>query len=241
MNVLSSFSYAEPVLGVSELARRLGYDKSVVHRLLTTLRNAGWVERTADARYRLSLKAYEMGQQVVAGLDLRDVAHAPLERLRVATGMTSHVAVLAAPDIVFVDRIETPAMLGVSARLGRRRPAHSSAAGKCLLAFGSNAAVDVVVAAGLRRLAPRTITSRTLLLRTLAEVRRLGYSVSVDESAPGLTSIGAPVFDRTGACTAAVAVSGPTVKVPEDVHARIARQVVSAAAEISKGLVAVRS
>ena len=46
MAVISAFSYAEPVLGVSELSRRLGLGKSTVHRLLTTLVADGFVERT---------------------------------------------------------------------------------------------------------------------------------------------------------------------------------------------------
>ena len=118
-DVLSSFSFAEPVLGVSELARRLGMGKSTVYRLLTTLVRAGWVEQTPDSRYRLSLKVYELGQQVVAGLDLRDVAHTPLEVLRTQTGLTTHVAVLSVPDVVYVDRFESPGMIAV---LGTARP-----------------------------------------------------------------------------------------------------------------------
>ena len=161
-DVLSSFSFAEPVLGVSELARRLGMGKSTVYRLLTTLVRAGWVEQTPDSRYRLSLKVYELGQQVVAGLDLRDVAHTPLEVLRSQTGLTTHVAVLSVPDVVYVDRFESPGMVAVSARLGRRRPAHGSSAGKCLLAFGERAQVDAVVQAGLH--APRTADHQVALV-----------------------------------------------------------------------------
>ena len=48
-DVLSSFSFAEPVLGVSELARRLGMGKSTVYRLLTTLVRAGGSSRPPTA------------------------------------------------------------------------------------------------------------------------------------------------------------------------------------------------
>ena len=37
MAVISAFSYGEPMLGVSELARRLDLGKSTVHRILVTL------------------------------------------------------------------------------------------------------------------------------------------------------------------------------------------------------------
>ena len=177
MAVISAFSYAEPVLGVSELSRRLGLGKSTVHRLLTTLAADGFVERTPDERYRLSLKLYEIGQQVVASLELREVAHTPLERLRNASGETSHLAVLAVPDVVYLDRFESPSTLRMFTRFGRRTPAHCTSSGKCLLAFGRSADVERVIEAGLSRLGPRTITGRTMFRRALTEVRRRGYAL----------------------------------------------------------------
>src|SRR6476646_6279464 len=52
LRILRSFSYSEPTLGVSELARRLGLGKSTVHRLLQALVRQGFVTRTPDGRYR---------------------------------------------------------------------------------------------------------------------------------------------------------------------------------------------
>ncbi|MGZ4672618.1 MAG: helix-turn-helix domain-containing protein, partial [Ilumatobacteraceae bacterium] len=78
--MLEAFSFAEPVLGVSEIARKLDMGKSTVHRALSTLLERGYVSKTPDDRYRLGLKLHEMGQLVVSGLRLHEVAHGPLER-----------------------------------------------------------------------------------------------------------------------------------------------------------------
>ncbi len=121
MAVISAFSYGDPVLGVSELARRLDLGKSTVHRILTTLADDGFVERTADERYRLSIKMYEVGQQVAASIELRELVHPALERLRNESGETAHVAVLSGTDVVYVDRLESPHMLRLLTRVGRRR------------------------------------------------------------------------------------------------------------------------
>lgn len=240
MAVLSAFSYAEPVLGVSELARRLGMGKSTVHRILATLMVDGFVERTPDDRYRLSLKLYEIGQQVVASQELREVAHPVLERLRIESGETAHLAVLSGTDVVYLDRLESPHMLHMFAIEGRRRAAHATSSGKCLLAFGSADAVEQVVAGGLPRLGPRTITTRPVLMRALRDVRRIGHAVSVDESAPGVVSAGAPVFGIDGSCVAAVSVAGPISRMPIDGLDRYARLVVGAAADVSRALAASR-
>ena len=86
MAVVSAFSYSEPVLGVSELSRRLGLGKSTVHRILATLLADGFVEQTRDERYRLSIKMYDIGQQVAASIELRELVHPVLERLRNENG-----------------------------------------------------------------------------------------------------------------------------------------------------------
>ena len=236
LRLLQQFSYAEPVLGVSELARRMGLAKSTVHRLLTTLLDEGFVQKTPDDRYRLGLRLYDLGQLVVNSLELREVAHPVLERLRNETGETVHLAVLEGADVVYLERFESPSTLRLFGRLGRRMPAHTTSSGKCLLAFSAPEAVDAVVAAGLPRLAPRTITSRSMLVRVLRQVRRDGYARSIDESEPGVTSVGAPVFGFDGSVIAAVSVAGPSLRISPESIPRYSRLVRRAADVVSTGM-----
>jgi DNA-binding IclR family transcriptional regulator len=236
LSIISAFTFADPVLGVSELARRLELPKTTVHRLLATLVSEGFVERTTGGRYRLSLRLYEIGQQAVQSNRIRQVGHGPLERLRNETGETAHLAVLSGVDVLYVDRFESPQLVKLFSRLGRRNAAHATSSGKCLLAFGSLADVKTVIAGGLPRLAPRTVTTSAALGRALAETRQKGYAVSVHESVQDIVSVGAPIFDRLGSCVAAVSVAGPILRLPPDHLDPTIRLVLRCAADISKGL-----
>ncbi len=236
LSILTVFSTSEPVMGVSQISRRLALPKTTVHRLLTILVAEGWMTRTSQGRYRLGLRVYEVGQQAVEGHGLRQIGHEALERLHNATGETTHLAVLSGADVLYVDRLESPQLMPLFLRLGRRASAHSTSSGKCLLAYGSAKDVDAVIAAGLPRLAPRTITTPALFKQALAEVRKKGYALSIDESAPEVVSIGAPIFDRKGDCVAAVSVVGPSMRIPADSYARTVKLVVKCAADISKAL-----
>ena len=194
--MISAFSYGEPVLGVSELSRRLGLGKSTVHRILTTLADDGFVERTADDRYRLSLKMYEIGPQVAASNELRELVHPCLERLRNDSGETAHLAVLSGTDVVYLDRLESPQMLRLFTRVGRRRAAHATSSGKCLLAFGAPADLDRV--RGRRPAAARAAHDH-LALDAAAHAGRgrgRGYAMSVEEAAPGMVSSAAADLRR---------------------------------------------
>ena len=117
-------------------------------------------------------------------------------------------------------------------QVGRRRAAHATSSGKVLLAFGAPADIDRVVAGGMPRLGPRTITSRSMLERALADVRADGYAVSVEESARGVSSVAAPIFDGVGECVAAMSVAGPITRMPADQLDHFARMVVAATASI---------
>ncbi len=146
-----------------------------------------------------------------------------------------HFAVLDGADVVFVEQFESAGLVRMFNRVGRRVAAHATSSGKCLLAFNESA-VEEVVQRGLRRRAPRTITSRALLEETLDRVRTLGYSVSVEESEPGVASVGAPVFGRDGSCIAAVAMAGPSLRMSDEQLMRAVRQVRRCAAEISEAM-----
>ena len=228
--VLQAFSYDHPVLGVSELSRQLGMGKSSVHRILSTLAEQGFVTKTADDRYRLGLKL------VVNSLELREVAHVPLERLRNETGETVHLAVLEGADVVYLHRFESQATLRMFSRLGRRIPAHTTSSGKCLLAFGTDEEVEVVVNAGLRRIGPRSVTSKGPFLDVLKTVRANGYAVSVEENERGVISVGAPVFGHDRTCVAAVSIAGPMLRMTAEKIPTYARQVRRCALEISSGM-----
>src|SRR5260370_817927 len=93
--VLDALSNGDSELGTNEIARRTGINASTVARLLATLAGAGMVERvTATGRYRLGLRLLQLGNTVLARLDLREVARPHLQALVAKTGET---ATLSAP------------------------------------------------------------------------------------------------------------------------------------------------
>ncbi len=236
LRILEAFSYAEPVLGVSEVSRKVGVGKSTAHRAMVTLCETGYLTRTADGRYRLGWKLHEMGQLVVAGLRLHEVAHEPLERLRRECDLAVNLVVLDGTDAVYIEQFESVGVARNFRQSGRRAPAASTSSGKCLLAFSDPSLVDSIIAAGLPVLGPRAITSDAVFRSVLDQIRKDGYVVSVEERTRGLTSIGAPVFGRAGHCVAAVSVVGPTPQLSDEALERYIRLVRACASRIGRAV-----
>ncbi len=208
--VLKEFSSERPELGVSELARRLGLGKSTVHRLLTTLTEEQLLVKTLDTgRYRLGLAMYDLGNTAVTGLNLHAALAPPMNWLQDATGGTVHAGVLDLREVIYIERLDSPHMLRLFIKVGRRQPAHSTSTGKCLLAHLDKATLNRILDGWvMERKTEHTLTDLTMFRRQLAEVRRLGYACNLEESELGVVSVSAPIRDRTQSVVAAVSVAG---------------------------------
>jgi IclR family transcriptional regulator, KDG regulon repressor len=236
--LLSSFSAAEPELGVSELARRLGLAKSAVHRLLITLAGERLVEQNpATGRYRLGIRIYELGAIVSSHLDLHDAVALYIDDLRNRTGETVHVAILDGAEVVYVERRESPRTLRAFGRIGHRNFAHCTSTGKVLLAYLPPEDLERTLdGRDLVARTPYTITGREALLAELERVRSLGHAENVNEGEVGLGSVAAPIRDASGRVIAAISVAGPVARLEGEMMRRFAAATMETAAAISERL-----
>jgi IclR family transcriptional regulator, acetate operon repressor len=101
-------------------------------------------------------------------------------------------------------------------------PYHCTAVGKVLIAFG---AADLP-AAPLEALTPLTIVDRDALAAEVATVRRDGCAIAMDELEVGLSSLAAPVFGAGHEVLAALAISGPTLRLNPERVAELCPQLI---------------
>lgn len=202
---------------LTELATGLGLSKSTVLRLAAPLREARLVDQdTESGRYRLGPQNALLGQVYLERLDVRRVASPLLQQLAEEVGETVHLLTFDAPEIVYIDKVESPQPVRMHSRIGSRQPAYCTATGKAFLAHATEDVVDLVIAAGLPARTEFTITSPDRLRADLALTRRRGYAIDDIENEHDIRCAAAPVFDHTGAVTTAVSVSGPASRITPD-------------------------
>lgn len=236
--LLREFGKGQQLLGVSDLARRLGIAKSTAHRIVHTLTAEGLLERDEETgTYRLSLVMQSLGASAQGSSDLHRAAAVALDRLRNATKETVQIAVLDGCDALYVERRESPQTLRVFGRLGNRAAAHTTSTGKLLLAFLPPDELEKRLA-GMRltRKTPYTITDMGVLRAHLAQIRARGWSENVNETELGIAAISAPIRDRTGEVIAALSVAGPVLRLDEGNLRRFVPTVIECAALVSRQL-----
>jgi IclR family acetate operon transcriptional repressor len=199
-------------VGVTELARRLGLGASTVHVLLSTLVDFGFVDARPGGRYRLGLRAFEVGVSVREYVRLCEPLGPSLEQLAVRSEEAASLAVRRGLDALIVARCESSHVLRAEIRVGTPMPLHASASGKCLLAGMPDEQVALLYANGGlgHGGTPHAVKTIEQLTAQLRKVRADGHAINRDEFMDEITAIAAPVRDRSGAVAAAVSLAGPT-------------------------------
>jgi IclR family KDG regulon transcriptional repressor len=198
LTVLLELSDNGPMTAAA-LARSLKLNRTVVHRLLTTLHRRGFVTRTENG-YAPGAILMRIAERVQP--ELRAAAHAVLSDLadRLEETIVLHVA--DGTDAVVLDQVVSQNhVLRVEHRIGSRHPLHTAASGRALLAFLGPAAVDRAL---------KGVENAATVQRELDGVRSLGYAMSHDELQEGVHGLAIPVLTDRHHAIASVAVLVPT-------------------------------
>jgi DNA-binding IclR family transcriptional regulator len=215
LSVLSAFGGPEHDLGVTELARRLGMNKNMVHRALTTLAADGYVTRDASGtRYRLGYRVLTL-----AGaddeFDIRALARPVLEELHALTGESVFLSIIVGRARVNVDWIEARGRRVSASRRGRSVPLHCTKMSRALLAcLGDREIADYLAsAAPLTRydaVFPETADATAQdVWDDIGRVRRDGFITWRNPQQYSANYIAFPVLDGHGRPHALVTVGGP--------------------------------
>ncbi|MDH6593431.1 IclR family KDG regulon transcriptional repressor [Variovorax sp. TBS-050B] len=199
---------------VTELAQAFGMARSNAHRTLQTLVECGWaVQDPATSAYRPSLRLFELGALVSEAADLGALMRPHLAALAQATGETIHLAVLDGPEIVYLDKFDSPLPVAAYSRIGGRAAACCVAAGKALLAANrlDESALRELFGT-LQAHTPHSITGFEALHAELERTRARGYAENREEWRLGVCGLGAPVFDARGHAVAAIGMSVPSIR-----------------------------
>lgn len=209
-DILRCFRRDTPELGITELSNQLGLPKTIVFRLVQTLRHYDFLEQNPEtARYRIGIGAFEIG--IMFKSSTLEAEAAPFMRQLVdETGHTAQLAVLHRNEMVIVARMEGrgPVKYGVS--VGERRPIHSSAVGKAVLSLLTDEQLDALLQqAPLKKRTPHTLVERKALVADLDLARTRGYAINWEENTLGVASIAAPVSSRHSDTLASLALAFP--------------------------------
>jgi DNA-binding IclR family transcriptional regulator len=210
--------------------------RSTAHRLLASLKDVGLLDQDRQRdRYRLGLKLFELGNIVLANMDLHREARTDVEQLGRLTGHVVHLAVFDGRHAIVIHRSD-PTDTASPLTFVESAPVHCTSVGKAILAHQPAPVIERLITGGLRAYTDATITSAPALRSELKKIRNRGYAIDEGEHQPGVRCIGAPIRDHDGRVFAAVSITGSAWKIQADQTEALAKVVKHIAATISAKL-----
>jgi DNA-binding IclR family transcriptional regulator len=212
LDVLATFLSPTDSLGLSELSRQTGVNKTTLLRICSSLERRGYLRRDAQARYRLGPAPYSLGKRYEAELHLDDVVIPQLRALTARVKESTSFHVRAASGRLCMYRVDADQSVLDNVKTGDRYPMDRGAPGKVILAYEGGATPDLV------------------------ETRRIGYYISYGERDPQCAAVSAPVFKHGGDFCGALSVSGPVDRFDARYVRRILPEIIATAGRISAAL-----
>jgi IclR family acetate operon transcriptional repressor len=235
--VLRTFSVDEPLLGVSEIAAKIGLHKSTVSRILATLELENLVERDPQTRrFRLGLGVIAMAGPLLADLDVRRVAYPVLRELSRRTGETAALMLWDGGEAVCVEQVPSTHQVKHTTPLGTRYNTAASSSVQIFLAQLDPSAVRSLLLKGVVDHPALTEAALDAYLVRLRGIAEQGYAVNYGETSLEEVGVAAPVFDHRGELAATVLLSAPRFRISREHLSAITEAVTAAAGEVSSRL-----
>jgi IclR family transcriptional regulator, acetate operon repressor len=225
---------------VSDIARRTGFSKSTVHRVLKLMEQSQLVTQdTINHRYYLGPLVFRLASNALTTHKrLITCADAEMKRLVDVTEETVVLDTMMGLKFQTLHEIASRHNLKVSQEIKMAGPRYTSlyagASAKVLMTQLDDKRLRMLISAiSIIPVTERTITDKKLLLAQIADVRKTGYAVSRSERIPDTICISVPIFNYS--LPVVLSVVGPDIRLQSQVRGVIA-ELKNSSIRISKNI-----
>lgn len=200
------------------LVDEIGLPKPTLHRMLTHLETAGMIQREGDGRHFSSgVRLRRLAESLLLNSTLHGARHAVLRRLVEDVGESCNITALSGSDVLYLDRMETPAPIRVYLNPGSRVPVYCSASGKVLLTqLKVSERRRLLAHVPFHRYTARTLGDYEAFERELETVQHNGYALDAEEFLAGLFCVAVLVPSASGRSNTAIAIQAPVMRLSYD-------------------------
>ena len=242
LDLIEFLSECPEGIPLSEICRQKKLPKGAVHRILTAMKERGFVDQDARSEYyRLTLKTAAIGFRLLAESRVTDLCQPILDRLAIESGELARLAIATGDTLTWVAKAQGASNgLRYDPDMGQPVVLHGTAVGRSWLAtLEENSAVKLVLARGFKipaRFNRCIVTDEKTLRAELNATRKRGYGLAIEEGAAGTIAIAIPLFvgpEKSKAAVGALSIAGPVARINQPAVKQLVADLRSAAAELS--------
>lgn len=199
-------------LGLNEMARLLGMNKTTLFRFLCTLESLDLLNKR-DNYYVPGIKLFELGSKVPVKQAIVDRVHPFLATLTEKANETVNMGELSNNKILYLAKTESQRSLQIQTYIGSYTDLYCTALGKAILSIlPESKRNNIINNLSFSSKTPNTITGADMLNVQVSEVCEKGYSIDREELEEGLHCVAVPLFIPQLNFFGAISCSGPSVR-----------------------------
>ena len=233
--ILGLFAGSREPLGISDVANRLGINKSTVFNAIHTLADLHVLEADNGTKFRLGPHLYMLGHTAGRRSALIQTVHPFLDAINETTKLSAFLGIRSGTRAVILDKVDTAYDVKISSEVGMRLPLVAGAGGKALLAQLPNTEIHrILETSPLKKFTPTSTVDNAVFMREVEQVREQGIALDMEAYIEGIVALAVPIATHGRNLQAAVWAVGLRRQVTKKKLAAFTRYLKTVADQISQ-------
>lgn len=235
-SILKAFECGRQYLGLSDLVKLTGMNKSSVQRFIYTWEKIGLLQKSLVTKsYKLTPKCLDLGFHHLRSEPLVEIATPRLADASKRLGINVNLSVMDNTDIIYLLRFPSEKQTLNAMLPGRRVPAYCSSGGRMLMSFLSEDTLDVILdKSELAPITTHTIYKKEKIKEKIKLAKINGHAICNQECLLGEIAISVPIFNLAGEAVANLHVALPSSEWNEEnIRKNLVNELISIASSIT--------
>ncbi len=217
LDMLTLLGRSRKPLGVAELSKMLGVNRTTLYASLNTLLTKNFIERDAQTgKFLIGRRIYEIGRLYRVRFPFLGILEQISRNFVDKWKLEFHVGIYNGDGTVLL-LINQFDVFAPTLQITDTLPVHATSLGKVLMSSMSEAEIlEALRLSGMKSYTRNTIITPEAMMVEIEEVKERGYAFDKGEYIDNLMCMAAPIHNAEGEMLAVISVSGPLDRVEQN-------------------------
>ncbi len=221
-------------LGITEISKKLGLNKSTVYNIAYTLAELHVLESLPSGRFTLGTLFYTLANTCGKKSNLIHHVHPYLELIKERTGLSVFLGVRSGAHAVIIDKVDADSGIKLSSEIGMTMPPLAGAGIKAMLSQLSEEKVaEILENVEMKRFTAKTIMDKERFKSEIMKVKEEGVAYDFEEYIEGMVGLSVPINTGSKNVQSAIWVVGLKNQLPKERIDEVANFLLSLSREIT--------
>lgn len=204
INILKKIGEADKPLSISEIAELCEISKSKLHRYLTSFCRTGFLNRNSSLHYSIGSDFISIGVNASKKFNIKELAKPTLIKLRDSLNETVFLTIWGGDCPYKIDIEESKRSINIGIKVEQKTSNVLTTSGRLFAAFLPELVTKEYIHKEIveHQLDPEEFKNE------ISEVKKNGYSITMESLIPGIIAVGCPVFGKDHKIVATITVIG---------------------------------